>query len=38
MEGQGLRGMLKDAPPSLFWNGPAVKVIPSLDRTLLELQ
>jgi len=27
----------KDAPPSLFWNGPVVKVIPSLDRTLLEL-
>jgi len=27
----------KDAPPSVFWNGPVVKVIPSLDRTLLEL-
>jgi hypothetical protein len=27
----------KDAPPSVFWNGPVVKVIPSLDRMLLEL-
>jgi hypothetical protein len=28
----------KDAPASLFWNGPVVKVIPSLDDRLLELQ
>jgi hypothetical protein len=28
----------KDTLPSLFWNGPVVKVIPSLDGTLLELQ
>jgi hypothetical protein len=28
----------KDAPASLFWNGPVVKVIPSLDKKLLELQ
>ena len=27
----------KDAPASVFWNGPVVKVIPALDGSLLEL-
>jgi len=27
----------KDASASLFWNGPVVKVIPTLDRRVLEL-
>jgi hypothetical protein len=27
----------KDAPASLFWNGPVVKITPSLEGKLLEL-